>query len=74
MRQRFAILEAIGDDAERQRFHLGMGLRLGLAIDNDARQGGHLGDPATVFLAFGFDPEHSGLRVLMLKGSLRGEQ
>src|SRR5215216_7141329 len=54
-RQRFAVLDAIGDHAECQGLCLGASLELRCTIDENARKRGHFRNPAAVFLAFAFD-------------------
>jgi hypothetical protein len=53
-----AILEAVSDDARRQRLHLGAGLCLSVSIGEHARQCGHFRNPAAVFLAFDLNLRH----------------
>ena len=51
----FAMFEAFGNHAERQRLHAGDSFIAVGAVAHDAGQGGHLGKPATVVFAFDLD-------------------
>jgi hypothetical protein len=69
--KRLAIFEAIGDNAERKRLYLGVGLGLSLAIGEHARKCRHFGNPPAVFLTLTFDLQHFGSTGLLYRlGSL----
>ena len=68
LRGRFPALEAIGNDAERWCLDANHRLITILPIAQNAGQSGHLGDPATVFLAFELDREGHVRNVPSLAG------
>jgi hypothetical protein len=49
------VLHAVCDDAQGEGLGSGNCLLAALPVRKDARQLGHLGDPATIFLAFNLD-------------------
>jgi hypothetical protein len=57
LRQGLAMLDPLGDDAQRQRRRLGARFDIGRAVDQNAGQGGHFRQPTAVVFAFGFNAE-----------------
>jgi hypothetical protein len=55
--RRLAMFEAFCDDAEGEGLNAGHGIIAVAAVAQDARQGGHLGQPAPVLFALEFDGE-----------------
>src|SRR5437764_983778 len=62
-RNRFAMLDAIRNYAERERLGLCSRLLFGRAIRENARQRRHFADPATVFFTCQIDAKHWSLLV-----------
>jgi hypothetical protein len=53
----FGVFEAIRQNAKRERFRAGDRLIAGLAVGEDARKIGDLGDPPAVLVALGLNRE-----------------
>jgi hypothetical protein len=60
LRRRFAVLEAVGENPQRQSLHLRQGRFPALLIGKYARQRGDLCDPATVGLSLQLNVERRG--------------